>query len=416
MSSEPQTPPEHVELPRSTSAPLVLAAGLALLAAGLAFGAAFLIVGGVVAAAGLILWIAELVPGAGHEEMPLVEPQRRARPVTGVPGGVEQLRPGAPGYRLRLPEAVHPISAGLKGGIAGGIIMPVPALLWGLLSGHGIWYPVNLLAGMLLPGVDEMTVAQLEQSQPLLLVVGAVIHVTMSLVLGLIYGVLLPTLPEVPAAVAWGGLLAPLLWTASSYALLGVVSPVLRQEVGWPWFIASQFVFGISAAAVILQSRWHPVLAGLAGGAAGGLLMPIPALLWSIFSGHSPWYPANLLAGMILTELGQAPPHQLDRFDATWLAAALALHVSLSIIFGVLLGVVHAKLPHMPAPMVWGGLVLPLLWTGISYGLMGVVNPVLEERIDWPWFIVSQFVFGMAAAIVVHRSEMVYIPPAGPRT
>ena len=57
---------------------------------------------------------------------------------------------------------------------------------------------------------------------------------------------------------------------------------------------------------------------------------------------------------------------------------------------------------------------MPLLWTAMSYGLMGVVNPVLQERVDWPWFIASQFVFGIVAAIVVVRSEQVHIPPAGP--
>ena len=56
---------------------------------------------------------------------------------------------------------------------------------------------------------------------------------------------------------------------------------------------------------------------------------------------------------------------------------------------------------------------MPLLWTAMSYGLMGVVNPVLQERVDWPWFIASQFVFGIVAAIVVVRSEQVHIPPAG---
>jgi hypothetical protein len=61
----------------------------------------------------------------------------------------------------------------------------------------------------------------------------------------------------------------------------------------------------------------------------------------------------------------------------------------------------------------WGGLVLPLLWTGTSYGLMGVANPVLQERVSWAWFVVSQFVFGLVAAVVVHRSEMVHITPAG---
>jgi len=76
-------------------------------------------------------------------------------------------------------------------------------------------------------------------------------------------------------------------------------------------------------------------------------------------------------------------------------------------------GLLLPRLRPIPGPMAWGGLVMPLLWTGISYGLMGVVNPVLQQRVDWPWFIASQFVFGVAAAIVVVRSETVHIPPAG---
>ena len=66
-----------------------------------------------------------------------------------------------------------------------------------------------------------------------------------------------------------------------------------------------------------------------------------------------------------------------------------------------------------PRPLAWGGLVMPMLWTGSSYGLMGVVNPVLRDRVDWPWFIFSQFVFGVAAAIVVVRTETIAVPPAG---
>jgi hypothetical protein len=55
-----------------------------------------------------------------------------------------------------------------------------------------------------------------------------------------------------------------------------------------------------------------------------------------------------------------------------------------------------------------------MLWTGVSFGLMGVVNPVLQQRVDWPWFIVSQFVFGLVASIAVVRSETIRVPPAGP--
>jgi hypothetical protein len=63
--------------------------------------------------------------------------------------------------------------------------------------------------------------------------------------------------------------------------------------------------------------------------------------------------------------------------------------------------------------MVWGGLIMPLLWTASSYALMGVVNPALQTYIEWPWFIASQFVFGVVASMVVVRSEMVYTEPAG---
>src|SRR5262249_45362797 len=100
-------------------------------------------------------------------------------------------------------------------------------------------------------------------------------------------------------------------------------------------------------------------------------------------------------------------------FQTEWFLTSLAVHAVLSISFGVLFALVAPRLPPMPAPLAWGGLVLPLLWTGTSYGLMGVVNPVLEERVDWAWFIASQFVLGVAAAVGVHRSEMVHIPPAG---
>ncbi len=45
---------------------------------------------------------------------------------------------------------------------------------------------------------------------------------------------------------------------------------------------------------------------------------------------------------------------------------------------------------------------------------MGVVNPALQQKVSWPWFIVSQFIFGLAASVVVVRSEKVAVAPAGP--
>jgi hypothetical protein len=426
MTSEPQaTPqpagpaaPDSVEMPRPTAAPLVLAVGLALLAAGVPLGLGFLVVGAVVAVAGLSIWIAQLLPGRGHVHEPLTEPAQRLPPVTGAPGGVERLQQGMPGYRLRLPQDVHPISAGIKGGIVGGAVMPAPALLWGLLSGHGLCYPINLLAGMVLPVPDRMDVSELEQFleqfHASLFLVAIVIHVTLSVVIGLIYGVLLPTLPSVPRPIAWGGLLMPIVWTGVSYVAMRVVNPALPGKVSWPWFILSQFVFGITMPAMVLGAKRLPaVLAGLVGGLVGGVVMALPALLWAAASGHGLWYPVNLLAGMMLRGPGNLEVAELGGFHADWLLEAGALHAVLSIFFGILFALVIRRLPTIPAPVAWGGLVLPLIWTGVSYGLMGVVNPVLQERVDWAWFIVSQFVFGVAAAIVVLRSEIVHIPPAG---
>src|SRR5262249_386257 len=75
---------------------------------------------------------------------------------------------------------------------------------------------------------------------------------------------------------------------------------------------------------------------------------------------------------------------------------------------------VVGRLPDIPGPVAWGGLVLPMLWTGTGYGLMGVVNPVLQDRVSWPWFIVSQFVFGVTAPLLVLPSPATPIPPPAP--
>src|ERR1700719_2460102 len=140
---QPERPvvPESIEVPQPTAAPLVLALGLSLLAAGVALGTAFLVVGVLVVVTGLGIWVAQLLPGRGHVRERLAAPTQLP-PVTGAPGGVEQLRPGMPGYRLRLPQDVHPISAGIRGGVAGAVTMPVPALIWGLVSHHSLWYPI----------------------------------------------------------------------------------------------------------------------------------------------------------------------------------------------------------------------------------------------------------------------------------
>jgi hypothetical protein len=104
---------------------------------------------------------------------------------------------------------------------------------------------------------------------------------------------------------------------------------------------------------------------------------------------------------------------QLMQFNADWLGTAIVIHVVMSLSLGLVHGILVPRLRPIPGPFVWGGVLMPLLWTAASYGLMGVVNPVLQDRVNWPWFVVSQFVFGIVAAIVIVRSEEILVPPAG---
>jgi hypothetical protein len=246
------------------------------------------------------------------------------------------------------------------------------------------------------------------------LALGIAIHIVVSLVLGLVYGVLMPMLPKVPKPLAWGALLMPLLWTAVNFVALGMVNPLIRAKIEWPWFILSQFVFGVVAATVFMSLKdRNAIVAGLIGGVFGGVLMAIPALLWSLATGHGIWYPINLLSAVAISHAGEPSVVELQQFHSDWFLAAVVAHAVLSLAFGLAFALVLPGLPTIPAPLAWGALVMPLLWTAWSYGLMGVVNPVLQQRVEWPWFIVSQFVFGLVAAIVVVRSEEIAVPPAG---
>jgi hypothetical protein len=55
-------------------------------------------------------------------------------------------------------------------------------------------------------------------------------------------------------------------------------------------------------------------------------------------------------------------------------------------------------------PIVLGGIVAPLLWTGLLHSILGFVNPAFNVRIAWGWFALSEILFGIVAGIVVTRS------------
>jgi hypothetical protein len=54
-----------------------------------------------------------------------------------------------------------------------------------------------------------------------------------------------------------------------------------------------------------------------------------------------------------------------------------------------------------------GGVIAPLLWSGLLWSTLGLLNPLLESLINWYWFIASQIGFGVVAGLVVMRQTRV---------
>ncbi len=106
---------------------------------------------------------------------------------------------------------------------------------------------------------------------------------------------------------------------------------------------------------------------------------------------------------MVYAESLKLGPAQLYSFHADSFAIALVLHLIVSALVGLLYG---AMLPMFARrPIVLGGLIAPVLWSGLLYTMLGLVNPLLASHIDWPWFIASQVAFGIVAGLVVVRQS-----------
>ncbi len=150
------------------------------------------------------------------------------------------------------PTHVYPYTAGIAGGIAGGIAMIIPALAYGLLSGRGIWYPINLVAATILRGMQAMSPTELTRFYPSALVAGLVIHLVVSAALGLIFAILLPTLPGRP--VYWALVLGPLLWFGATLIFLPQVNPVMSQLLDWPSFMIANIVYGLVMGGWVMQT------------------------------------------------------------------------------------------------------------------------------------------------------------------
>jgi hypothetical protein len=238
--------PKTIEMPAPTSSPIVFAFGLTLLFGGLVTSASISVLGAIISIAGAVGWFGDVQPHAKlesvrvSEEIPPVATTRREVARIGLAGEL---------HRARLPVEIYPVSAGVKGGLAGSVAMAIIAMLYGFLSGKGIWYPVNLLAAGFFPAAVTATTTEIAAFYPKVFLIAVSIHLITSLLVGLLYGAMLPMLPRRP--ILLGGFIAPILWSGLVHSILGIVNPVLNARIDWFWFVLSQVGFGIVAGIVV---------------------------------------------------------------------------------------------------------------------------------------------------------------------
>lgn len=237
--------PGTVELPAATAWPIVLAFGLTLVFAGLLTSAAVSVVGAVLSVIAGVGWFTQVLPDEVREAVPAkaeVWPLAERRAVT-------RARIDTEIRRTRVPVEIYPYTAGIKGGLAGAVAMALLAILYGILRYHSVWYAINLLASIVY--IAALPISDLKTFHAPLLIVASLIHLVASLLVGLLYGVMLPMFPRRP--ILLGGIVAPLIWTGLLHSTLGVINPLMNKLIDWKWFVASQIGFGVVAGLVVIR-------------------------------------------------------------------------------------------------------------------------------------------------------------------
>jgi hypothetical protein len=225
------------------------------------------VLGAVLSVAGCVGWFREVFPHPHEEPVRVVSEDFR---VTTSRRIVERLPVAAD--RAWLPVHTYPVSAGVKGGLAGGVAMAVLACAYGLLKIGSIWYPINLLAGVVYAQSLRLDPANLNSFHADAFAIALGLHGLVSTLVGLLYGAMLPMFPRRP--IILGGLIAPALWSGLLYLILGILNPLLESHIDWAWFIASQAAFGIVAGIVVQRQSRMPTRENLSFALRAGIEAP----------------------------------------------------------------------------------------------------------------------------------------------
>jgi len=221
---------------------------------GLVTSLSVMILGAILVVVGCVGWFLDVLPHEKHVEVSAVD---EPAVITTSRPQVARLKIAPELPRVLLPLETYPVSAGIKGGLAGSVAMAVLACLYGIIKQGSIWYPINLLAATvysqsMMLGHGSFKAFYLDS-----FLIASVIHLLTSVLVGLLYGAMLPMISGRP--ILLGGVVAPVLWSGLLRGMLDLINPLLSERVDWWWFIASQLAFGIVAGLVVVRGRRVPV-------------------------------------------------------------------------------------------------------------------------------------------------------------
>ena len=226
-----------------------------------------------------------------------------------------------------------------------------------------------------------------------LLAAGLVTHVIVSFV-----GVIL----IFRGAIGWFREVLPVEKTESIPVLLTDISLAVKPS---PRSVA-RLKAGEESHRVRIPAEYHPYSSGFIGGIFGGIAMAVVACAYGLIVQHSIWYPINLLAAAAMPSLANADVTQLRLFNGAAFVVALISHGVISLLVGLLYAVLLPMLPSRFSAF-WGSLLAPLFWTGVISATLRLINPALNQRIDWIWFIASQVAYGLVTGYVVAHTKTV---------
>jgi hypothetical protein len=262
--------PREIEVPAPTAWPLVLAFGFTLVFAGLLTSLSVSVLGAFLSIAGCVGWFLEILPHEREERVPILPEAHR---ITTTRHVVERLTIAPDQLRAWLPVHTYSISAGVKGGLAGGVAMAVLACGYGLLKAGSIWYPINLLAAVVYAESLRLGAAQLNSFHADAFAIALALHGVVSVLVGLLYGAMLPMFARRP--IVLGGLIAPVLWSGLLHSILALLNPLLESHIDWFWFIASQVAFGIVGGVVVQRHTTIPTTENVSFALRAGIEAPL---------------------------------------------------------------------------------------------------------------------------------------------